>query len=246
MSTPTPAGPTATRPAPAASTTTRRAAACAAAALTTMAATVFLAPAPQAAAASELRAPAESALARVAVAELTSGGPGSLTAIPADFPARFGYRPGTLDGLVVNPQGDCSSPVTLPAEFDTACKAHDLGYDLLRYAEERGEPLGPWARQALDATLDRHMHQACGTRADAFSRARCDTMATIAATFVDLNSRRQDYGAPVAESLLDAAPAATTWQLLGVLGAGLAGLAAALTVRNRNRNNPAAAPGVPQ
>ncbi|MBF6130522.1 hypothetical protein [Nocardia brasiliensis] len=242
MSTPTPAGPATARPAQAASRTARRAAAVTAAALTTMAATAFLAPAPHAAAASS--GPAESAMARIAVAELTSGGPGSLTAIPDDFAARFGYRPSTLDGLVVNPQGDCSSPVTLPAEFDTACKAHDLGYDLLRYAEEHGEPLGPWARQALDATLDRHMHEACGARADTFSRARCDTMATIAATFVDLNSRRQDYGAPVAESLLGAAdPGSTTsWQLLGILGAGVAGLAAALTLRTRT--NPTAAQGV--
>ncbi|MGK8556201.1 hypothetical protein [Nocardia gipuzkoensis] len=199
-----------------------------------MAATAFLAPAPQAAAAA---APVESAQASAAVAELTAGGSGALSVIPPDFVASFGYRPSAVDGLVINPRGDCSSPVTLPAEFDTACKAHDLGYDLLRYADQRGEPLGPWARQALDATLDRQMHEACATRVDSFSRARCDAMASIANTAVDLNSRRQDYGAPVVEHLLDAADPDSTasWKLLGVLGAGIAGLGTVLTVRNRRR-----------
>ncbi|MEU1996305.1 hypothetical protein ABZ511_17765 [Nocardia gamkensis] len=213
---------------------TRRYAALTATALTTMAATVFLAPAPQAAATA---VPIESAQASAAVAELAAGGPDALTAIPADFVASFGYRPSTIDGLLVDPDGDCSSPVTLPAEFDTACKAHDLGYDLLRYADRRGEPLGPWARQALDATLDRQMHQACAARVDSFSRARCDAMASIANTAVDLNSRRQDYGAPVVEPLLGAADAdsTTSWQLLGTLGAGIAGLTAVLVLRNRRR-----------
>nr|WP_280350835.1 hypothetical protein [Nocardia abscessus] len=191
-------------------------------------------------------APIESTQVSAAVAELAGGGPGALTAIPPDFVASFGYRPSTLDGLLVNPRGDCSSPVTLPAEFDTACKAHDLGYDLLRYADQRGEPLGPWARQALDATLDRQMHQACAARVDPFSRARCDAMASIANTAVDLNSRRQDYGAPVVESLLSAADtgSTTSWKLLGVLGAGIAGLSAVLVVRNR-RSVPEAVADLP-
>ncbi|MFE7741945.1 hypothetical protein [Nocardia sp. NPDC057455] len=226
---------------------TRRYAALTATALTAVAATVLLAPAPRAAATA---APIESAQASAAVAELAAGGPEALTAIPADFVAFSGYRPSTMDGLLVNPRGDCSSPVTLPAEFDTACKAHDLGYDLLRYADRRGEPLGPWARQALDATLDRQMHQACATRVDSFSRARCDAMASIANTAVDLNSRRQDYGAPVAEPLLGAAAADPTAapQLLGVLGAGITGLTAVLVVRNRRRapapaSNPSYATG---
>ncbi len=219
---------------------TRRYAALTATALTAVAATAFLAPAPPAAAAA---APIESAQASAAVAELAAGGPGALTAIPPDFVTSFGYRPSTVDGLLVDPRGDCSSPVTLPAEFDTACKAHDLGYDLLRYADQRGEPLGPWARQALDATLDRQMHEACATRVDPFSRARCDAMASIANTAVDLNSRRQDYGAPVVESLLGAADTDSTasWQLLGVLGAGIAGLGAALLVRTRQRDPEAVA-----
>ncbi|MEU7628873.1 hypothetical protein AB0C34_02655 [Nocardia sp. NPDC049220] len=249
MSTPTSAGPS-TRSASAAgarnrsATTssaahTRRYAALTASALTAMAATVFLAPAPRAAAAA---APAESEPAVAAVAELTADGADSLAAIPSDFTASFGYRPSTENGLVVNPRGDCSSPVALPVEFDTACKAHDLGYDLLRYADRHGEPLGPWARQALDATLDRHMHEACASRVESLSRARCDTMATIATTAVDLNSRRQDYGVPVVEPLLTAtdSDSAVRWQSLGVLGAGVVGFGAVLAGRIRRHDRTAA------
>jgi hypothetical protein len=198
-----------------------------AAALTTMAATIMLAPATHAA---TVHQPVENASAGAAVADLTSGGPGSIAAIPADFADRFGYRPTVVDGLLVNPDGDCSSPVTLPAEFETACKAHDLGYDLLRYAGERDEPLAGWARQALDATLAAHMHDACTTRDDAFSRGRCNAMASIAYTFVDLNSRRQDYGVPVVESVVgtESSGGRGGWLAWIVGAAGLGAVLAAL------------------
>ena len=116
--------------------------------------------------------------------------------IPADFESVIGYRPTVVDGFLANPDGDCSSPVTLPAEFDSACKAHDLGYDVLRYADRAGEPLGPWARQAIDAQLGTRMHDACGSRSDSVARAGCSTMADIAIGFVDANSWRQGYVAP--------------------------------------------------
>ncbi|GAA5062582.1 hypothetical protein GCM10023318_46400 [Nocardia callitridis] len=199
---------------------------------------MLLGPAPQASAADApaITAP-ENAAASIAVTDLTSGGPGSVRAMPADFGATSGYQPVLADGMVLNPGGDCSSPVTLPTEFDAACKAHDLGYDLLRYAQKRGEPLGPWARQAIDATLDRHMHQACETRADSFSRTRCEAMADIANTAVDLNSRRQDYGAPVREEFLDNADAAATneWWQFAMVVPGVLGLGAVFTVRTRRR-----------
>lgn len=172
-----------------------------------------------------------------AVGHLTEAESVSAARIPDDFAELFGYLPEAVDGLLANPGGDCSSPVPLPAEFDTACKAHDLGYDLLRYADLRGEPLGPWARQALDATLDRRMRAACDTRAEPVSRARCHAMAVIADTVVDLNSRRQDYGAPVTESLRDA----SGW-VLGSAGVGLLGLGALLALvlgRTRRRVNTA-------
>ncbi|MEV5836182.1 hypothetical protein [Nocardia sp. NPDC052112] len=202
----------------------RRSAALTAAALTTMAATIMLAPAAHAA---TVERPVEDAAIGAAVLELTSGGPGSVAVIPADFAERFGYRPAVVDGLLVNPDGDCSSPVTLPSEFETACKAHDLGYDLLRYADAHGQPLGGWARQALDATLDAHMHEACAARVDGFSRGRCNAMASIADTFVDLNSRRQGYGVPVVESTLGASGSGGSGWPGWVVGGGTLGLGAA-------------------
>lgn len=91
----------------------------------------------------------------------------------------------------------------LPAEFVTACQAHDLGYDMLRYADDRGRPLGPWARQAVDAVLDRRMHAACDHR-QGLDQGRCQVMASVASTAVDLNSRRQNYATPRPEYLFGA------------------------------------------
>ncbi|WP_369689804.1 alpha/beta-hydrolase family protein [Nocardia kruczakiae] len=138
--------------------------------------------------------------ARDAVRALTGDRP-ELAVIPADFAATQGYRPVQLAGMPVDPSGECSSPIPLPAEFDTACKAHDLGYDLLRYAEVRGHPLGPWARRAIDNALETRMFAACDTRGDLLAHTRCATMASIATAAVDLNSRRQNYAAPMPEYL---------------------------------------------
>ncbi|GAB2629390.1 hypothetical protein ABI214_22540 [Prescottella soli] len=119
------------------------------------------------------------------------------SAVPDDFAAVIGYRPRVEDGLLVNPNGACSSPVPLPAEFDTPCKAHDLGYDLLRYAHRADGDLGGWARNAIDAQLDRRMHEACEARER--DRASCFAMANTATTAVSLNSMRQGYGVPIDE-----------------------------------------------
>lgn len=116
---------------------------------------------------------------------------------PPDFAAVMGYRPTVVDGMLVNPQGSCSSPVPLPVEFDTACKSHDFGYDLLRYAHLGDGDLGPWARTEIDAQLDRRLHDACDARTR--DRAQCFVMADTAAAAVEWNSRRQGYGAPVDE-----------------------------------------------
>ncbi|NKY49627.1 hypothetical protein [Nocardia vermiculata] len=142
----------------------------------------------------------ENAAARAAVVALVGEHPDRVT-LPADFGAEAGYRPQVENGLMVDPGGSCSSPVELPAEFTEACKAHDLGYDLLRYAEQQRQPLHSWARQAIDATLQRRMHAACDQRADTAARAGCDVVATVATTGVDLNSLRQSYATPNAEYL---------------------------------------------
>lgn len=138
----------------------------------------------------------ENSLAARAVTALTADDR-SPEVVPRDFATVMGYEPTVLGGMLVNPDGACSSPVPLPAEFDTACKSHDFGYDLLRYAHLGGGDLGPWARTEIDAQLDRRLHDACDARTR--DRAQCFVMADTAATAVGWNSRRQGYGAPVDE-----------------------------------------------
>lgn len=145
-----------------------------------------------------------------AIRTLTSAATAGDPYLPADFGAVTGYRPVLVDGLLVAPHGACSSPVPLPAEFDTACKAHDLGYDVLRYAQSDGHPLGPWARRELDRALADRMRSACTHRAEPLARTRCAAMAEVAAVAVDLNSRRQSYGVPVVEHF-PVADTAATW-----------------------------------
>jgi hypothetical protein len=156
----------------------------------------------------------ENRLAAHAVAAVTSD---ATPTVPRDFAAFSGYEPVVVDGYLANPNGACSSPVPLPDEFDSACKAHDLGYDLLRYSHFHGAELGPWARQALDGELDRRMHDACDTRESPASRSYCFAMADIAVTAVNGNSWRQNYLTPVQESGFGYAAA-------GVLGLSALGL----------------------
>ncbi|MDV8020699.1 hypothetical protein [Rhodococcus sp. IEGM 1330] len=122
--------------------------------------------------------------------------------IPDDFGSVMGYRPRVQDDMAENPHGDCSSPVPLPSDFDSACKAHDLGYDLIRYAAATGTTVDPQWRRSIDAQLEGRMHAACTDRADDGPRQVCDAAASVAATAVDVNSWRQSFGAPVAEPAL--------------------------------------------
>ncbi|WP_345343122.1 hypothetical protein [Rhodococcus olei] len=167
-----------------------------------------------------------------AIETVTSTDPASAAAaaMPADFDAVMGYRPVQLDGMLVDPNGDCSSPVPLPAEFDTACKGHDLGYDLLRYADLAGAPLGPWARRSLDRQLDERMHAACTSRPNDESRSSCYLMANVAAAAVNSNSWRQRFDAPRPEPIGAYAAAG---------GAGLLLISGAAVV-SRRRRSPAA------
>lgn len=151
---------------------------------------------------------AENPAARAAVeALLESPAAAASTAIPADFSAVLGYAPALAGGLLTNPGGGCSSPVPLPSSFDGPCRAHDLGYDLLRYAELAHGPLGPWARQGIDAQFAARLRERCGTEG-------CATMASAAAAAVNVNSWRQLYATPVSEPVA----------LYAVGGVGLAGL----------------------
>ncbi|MGW3538952.1 hypothetical protein ACWDNI_00150 [Nocardia niigatensis] len=205
----------------------------AAAATITCAAAVAFAPG---AGASISPAMPESDTAHTGILQAVSAHPDP-TLIPDDFVTAAGYRPVIEAGMLIDPNGDCSSPVPLPAEFESACKSHDLGYDLLRYAAAHGRPLGPWARQTVDAALEHRMHAACDTRESPVSRAQCQVMATVATTAVDLNSIRQDYGTPVYEPFFEHsgdAPSPATLTLAGLgLAAGLAGAATVLARRTR-------------
>lgn len=143
-----------------------------------------------------------------AVAVLT--GPGRMgTQVPADFVDELGYRPSESATGPENPTGGCSAPIDLPAAFVDACRAHDLGYDLLRYAARRGAPLGAWAREAVDAEFARDLASSC----DAPSAAPgCHLLAGLADAVVGINSWRQGEGVPVVES---AVPYVATVIVLG-------------------------------
>lgn len=126
-----------------------------------------------------------------AVAALTGPDP---TAVPLPASFRADHRPVVVAGRLIDPQGSCSSPIDLPEAFDDACRAHDLGYDLLRHAAAQGGPLGSWARRAVDDQLARDLSAACAGRGH-----RCHLLAGLADLAVTANSWRQGWSVPVVE-----------------------------------------------
>lgn len=183
----------------------------------------------------------ESPKGRSAVVALTAAAPeAALASVPADFRAEFGYEPQVRGGLVVAPGGSCSSPVPLPADFEPACAQHDLGYDLLRYADRAGQPLSPWAREAVDQQLGDALRQICQERADAIARSACLASAGVAESAVGVNTWRQGGGVPGPET-------AATGGAMGAAGIGLAALGSAAVagsgwVCRQARSAPLAAP----
>lgn len=117
-------------------------------------------------------------------------------------PAGFRYQPEVLrlstgDLAAVAPNGGCSSPFGGTSYgFTDACRQHDLGYDLLRYAESQGQPLGPWARRAIDAEFARQTLGGC-------EDLGCTLTAGLYVGAVEFNSWRQGYGVPRLESLVE-------------------------------------------
>lgn len=179
--------------------------------------------------ASSIPAPDRSAEHAVAVL-VSQPAENASVALPRDFSRRFGYEPAATDGLLGDPGGDCSSPVPLPSEFTAACRQHDLGYDLLRYAGRSGRSLPPDARKAVDERLGIELEASCVTRDEAVGRASCLAWAEIAEGFVRVNSARQGHTVPESESAESLAPGVA----LGVAGVGAAGLA--LSTRQRRRD----------
>jgi len=124
-----------------------------------------------------------------------------LAGLPVGFEDAMGYRPiveaGFGDGrTLADPLGDCSSPVPLPASFEPACRVHDLGYDLLRHARDIGGELDGAARRELDDQLARNLSAVCATDPSPV----CGVTADVAVAAVRINSWRQGYRIPVAES----------------------------------------------
>lgn len=124
--------------------------------------------------------------------------PATAAAPPSGFADRFGYRPVVVDGRRENPGGSCSSPVPLPRRFEPACRAHDYGYDLLRYAEAAGTGVRPGARARLDAELIGDMHRRC-------TNPLCHAAAEMSRVGLAVNTWRQRGQAPHPESGLEIA-----------------------------------------
>jgi hypothetical protein len=123
-------------------------------------------------------------------------------ALPADFAATMGYAPVVEGAVLVRADGGCSSPFGGTGYgFDAACRHHDLGYDLLRYAQRKQAPLGAWARHAVDADFAATMAPRCGG-------PLCRATARGYWAAVAFNSWRQGYGTPVVEDPRSFAPGA--------------------------------------
>ena len=142
--------------------------------------------------------PAETSEALRAAGELAAGTPGTDYFAPETITA-LGYEPEVADGVAMRPDGDCSSPVELPASFDNACRTHDLGYDLLRIAHEHDVQIPEGLRRSLDSQLGARMHASCGGT----EVAGCHMIAAAAETAVAANTIRQSGGTPVHEELPD-------------------------------------------
>jgi hypothetical protein len=142
-------------------------------------------------------ADARSSVAGGAVAAITTQPVAvAAAAIPADFESVMGYQPRVRHGVLVDPDGSCSSPVPLPRGFALACAEHDLGYDLLRYADLSGAALGPWARTAVDDRMVQRMRAACADLDPGIQRALCSVADDVAGLVVEINSLRQLRGVP--------------------------------------------------
>jgi hypothetical protein len=150
------------------------------------------------------------AAAERSIAALTSPGPQptALSLLPADFTQVTGVVPGALaarDGTVraVHVDGGCSTPWgddNTKWDYSVPCKAHDLGYDLLRYADKVGQPLAPQVRASLDARLSSDMHATCRINPMGSPRV-CQVIASLYSAGLTLNSWHQRWGPPVGDPI---------------------------------------------
>ncbi|SFI99088.1 phospholipase A2 [Amycolatopsis sacchari] len=150
------------------------------------------------------------AAAQRAIEALThpGGEPTALSLLPADFTRVTGVVPGALparDGTVraVHVDGGCSTPWgddNTKWDYAVPCKAHDLGYDLLRYADKVGQPLAPAVRESLDARLSADMHNMCHVNPMDSPRT-CQLVASLYSAGLVVNSWHQRWGPPVGDPI---------------------------------------------
>ncbi|PXY20894.1 phospholipase A2 [Prauserella muralis] len=151
------------------------------------------------------------AAAKQAIDALLAPGPSpdALALLPADFTRVTGVVAGETpapDGTVraVHVGGGCSTPWgddDTRWGFGPACQSHDLGYDLLRYADRKGHPLGPEVREALDDRLSADMHGMCRTN-PMDSETTCRAVASLYSAGLVVNSWHQRWGPPVGEPIV--------------------------------------------
>lgn len=157
----------------------------------------------------------------VAIIDHLDDGGSAIQHVPADFPQVMGYQPQLArlaDGStrVINPDGSCSVPGEgQPFDFAVPCKAHDFGYDLLRYAARTHSALPATAREDIDARLSSDLHSQCMADRLSTTRASCDATVEVFRAGVGFNTWRQTYEAPEDRSGL---PRTAGVVLLGGLG----------------------------
>ncbi|GLZ29951.1 phospholipase [Lentzea sp. NBRC 105346] len=121
--------------------------------------------------------------------------------LPRDFAKEQNRDPKTVIApdktlRVADDGGGCSGPAgDTEWDFSVACRAHDLGYDLLRYAEHKGQPLGQDARRALDDRLTDDLHTQCELNPRG-AATTCHAVAFAYAQGLKFNSWRQRWGPP--------------------------------------------------
>ncbi|GAB3472343.1 phospholipase A2 [Actinophytocola sediminis] len=135
-------------------------------------------------------------------AQLAPGsGRDPIALLPADFTEVSGREPVHMeapDGTerAVHPGGGCSSPWgDTRWDYSVGCKAHDLGYDMLRYAEAKGQPLSGDLRERLDDRLSMDMHAQCELNPRG-TPASCDAVASMYTVGLVVNSWHQSWGPP--------------------------------------------------
>jgi fucose 4-O-acetylase-like acetyltransferase len=146
-------------------------------------------------------------LVRVDAMPRTRPGPDPAAEATGDFASVMGYTPVRVemaDGTVrlAKPEGACSVPGGgEPFGFEQACKVHDYGYDLLRYAAAQGRRLDGEVRRRLDARFVRDLHAQCEATGRGLAAVGCHAVTEGFATGLAFNSWRQRYGNPARESV---------------------------------------------